>query len=215
MWIDGVLRMVLPREDHFFDLLERGGEAARKSGELLARCCASESARERDAMVDQAIAIEHEADRVIVDVHEALDRTFVTPIDRSDIFTLASELEDVTDCASAALLQFRVHALHEVPKGSRELAQLIGEASVHIAFAVEHLRGLKRLDDVRTRCAAINQLERDGDRLFRSLLADLFEHERDAIRLLKTKELLEALESALDACDDVANALQSLVIKHA
>jgi uncharacterized protein Yka (UPF0111/DUF47 family) len=215
MWIDRAVKWLLPREEHFFDLLERGATCARESSALLVDCCAAATPADREALVERMRDVEHEADRVIAEVYEALNRTFVTPLDRSDIYTLASALEGITDDVFATALQFVVHAMEDLPEGSCELARLILEACGAIADAVKDLRGLKNLGQIRERCKQITNLESEGDRVYRTRLAAMFRTETDAIRLIKHKEFLEGLEETLDACDDVGNALETVVIKNA
>src|SRR4029077_3109425 len=128
MWIDRAVKWLLPREEHFFDLLERGAARALEINALLADCCAAKPHAAREAIVERMHQVEHEADRVIAEVYEALNRTFVTPMDRSDIYSLASSLEGITDDVFATALQVVVHAMEDLPQGSNELASLIRQA---------------------------------------------------------------------------------------
>ncbi|MEO5730774.1 MAG: DUF47 family protein [Byssovorax sp.] len=208
------MKWLLPREEHFFDLLERGAQSALQSSLILVECCQTTTAEERASVIARITDEEHRGDRVIHEVYDALNRTFVTPMDRSDIYALATDLEDITDCVHATVLQTSVHALAEFPPGSVELAQKVQLACEEIDAAVKLLRGMKQLDGIRMRCKKINQLEHDGDQVFRATLGEMFATEKDAIRLLKNKEFLVALERTLDACDDVGNALETLVIKN-
>ncbi len=214
MWLDRVVRWLLPREEHFFDLLEQGAASALKSATILVECCNTRSAEERAAIVHRITDEEHVGDKVIHEVYDALNRTFVTPLDRTDIYQLATEIENITDCVHATVMQIAVHALDSFPPGSVELAEKVKFACVEIDAAVKLLRGMKQLDVIRTLCKKVNQLEHDGDQVFRFTVAEMFKHEKDAILLLKNKEFLEGLERTLDACDDVGNALDALVIKH-
>src|SRR6202453_4238097 len=125
MWIDRAVKWLLPREEHFFDLIERGAARAYEISSLLVDCCAATSHIDREAIVKKIHKVEHEADRVIAEVYEALNRTFVTPLDRSDIYTLAVSLEEVADAVFATALQFVVHAMEDLPEGSSELAELV------------------------------------------------------------------------------------------
>jgi uncharacterized protein Yka (UPF0111/DUF47 family) len=214
MWIDRAVKWLLPREEHFFDLLERGAGLAREVGGLLADCCAAEPG-DREALVDRMHQLEHESDRVIAELYEALNRTFVTPLDRSDIYQLAAALEDIVDDVFATGLQIIVHALEDLPPGSRDLAALIRRACEAIDAAVGELRELKNPEGIREQCALLSRLETDGDQIYRSQLATMFRAESDAIRLIKHKEFLEGLEETLDDCEDVGNALLTIVIKNA
>jgi uncharacterized protein Yka (UPF0111/DUF47 family) len=215
MWLDRAVKWLLPREEHFFDLLERGSQSALRSGALLVECCEASSLVEREATVAKMTDEEHVADKVIHDVYEALNRTFVTPLDRSDIYALATDLENVTDRVHGTMMQIVVHAMEDVPEGSVELAAKVKRSCEEIDAAVKLLRNMKQLDEIRKHCKTIQVLEHDGDQVFRARLGEMFKTEKDAVRLLKHKEFLEGLERALDACDDVANALESLVIKNA
>lgn len=214
MWIDRAVKWLLPREDHFFDLLERGAGLARDVAGLLADCCAAEPS-EREALVARMHQLEHESDDVIADVYEALNRTFVTPLDRSDIYQLASALEGIVDDVFGTALQFVVHAMEDLPPGSCELASLIWRACSAVDSAVGELRELKNAGRIREQCELLDRLESEGDRIFRVRIAEMFRTECDAIRLIKHKEFLEGLEETLDACDDVGNALMTIVIKNA
>jgi uncharacterized protein Yka (UPF0111/DUF47 family) len=214
MWIDRAVKWLLPREEHFFDLLERGACLAREIGDLLAECCAA-SPGDREALVARMRGVEHKADCVIAEVYEALNRTFVTPLDRSDIYQLASSLEGIADDVFATALQVVVHAMEDLPAGSSELAALIRQACGAVETAVGELRGMKDLARIREQCELLDRLESEGDRIFRAQLATMFRSETDAIRLIKHKEFLEGLEETLDTCDDVGNALLTIVIKNA
>lgn len=214
MWIDRAVKWLLPREDHFFDLLERGAGLAREVGGLLADCCAAPSA-EREAIVARMHQLEHESDDVIAEVYEALNRTFVTPLDRSDIYQLASALEGIVDDVFGTALQFVVHAMEDLPPGSCELSALIRRACEAVDSAVGDLRELKNAGRIREQCELLDSLESEGDRIFRTRIAEMFRTESDAIRLIKHKEFLEGLEDTIDACNDVGDALMTIVIKNA
>ncbi|MFO0758486.1 MAG: DUF47 family protein [Byssovorax sp.] len=215
MWLDRAVQWLLPREEHFFDLLERGSASAKKSSAILLECCDAKTAADRMSAIERMTEEEHAADRVIHEVYEALNKTFVTPLDRTDIYSLATDLENITDLVNRTMMQITLHALDDLPPGSRELAVKIGEACAEIDAGVKLLRGMKQLDEIRRHCKAIGKIEHDGDQIFRKTVAEMFKSEKDAIKLLKNKEFLEALEMTIDACDDVSNALEALVIKNA
>ena len=215
MWIDRAVKWLLPREEHFYDLLERGAACALECSQLLVACCDEPTNDGRGAVLARMHEVEHRADRVIQDVYEALNRTFVTPIDRSDIYALATALEDIVDDIYATALQFVVRALDELPEGACELASLIREAGEAIVSAVGMLRGMRDPGAIRERCAELNRLESEGDLIFRTRLTELYRSETDAIRLIKHKEFLAGLEDTLDVCNAVGKALETIVIKNA
>lgn len=215
MWLDRAVKWLLPREEHFFDLLEKGSACVARSGEILLECCNATSSADREGAVARMTDEEHASDKVIHEVYDALNKTFVTPIDRSDIYALATDLENVVDRCHGTITQIVVHAMEDLPPGSAELAEKVNQACKEIDAAVKLLRNLKQHDAIQNHCKALVQLEHDGDQIFRAKIGEMFRTEKDAVRLLKHKEFLEGLENTLDACDDVANALESLVIKNA
>jgi uncharacterized protein Yka (UPF0111/DUF47 family) len=215
MWIDRAVKWLLPREEHFFDLLERGADRAHEISALLVDCCTAGSHTDRQAIVERMHRVEHEADRVIAEVYEVLNRTFVTPLDRSDIYSLSVSLEEVTDAVFATALQFIVHAMEDLPEGSGELVALILRSCEAIRDAVLNLRGMRDPDAIRRGCELLDRLESEGDRIYQTRIGAMFRTEVDAIRLIKHKEFLEGLERALDACEDVGVALRAIVIKNA
>lgn len=214
MWLDRAIKFLLPREDHFFDLLKEGARCAKDASALLVQCVTEANPASREELIKKIKSVEHEADRVIVEVYKELNRTFVTPIDRSDIYKLGSELESITDSIYSTALQISVHAMEDLPPGSKELAVLIQRGCAEIYEAVSELQSKNSHIDVRKRCKSIKQFEDQGDDIFRTQIAHMFKHETDAIRLLKHKEFLEGLESGLDLCDDVGNVLSTVIIKN-
>ena len=215
MWLDRAVKWLLPREEHFFDLLERGAACALDASGLLVQCVEAETLPQRRSIVGKIVDAEHAADKVIHDVYEALNKTFVTPVDRSDIFALATHLERVVDEIKETGAQIVMHSMQDMPPGSVELARKIDQSCREIQQAVKLLRGLKQLELIRKHCQAVYELEHDGDQVFRASIVHVFDTEKDAIALLKHKEFLEGLERTLDVCDDVANSLDTLVIKNA
>jgi uncharacterized protein Yka (UPF0111/DUF47 family) len=212
--LDRAVKWLLPRETHFFDLLERGAACAVQSGVVLVELCRAPQTSRED-IIRRLREIEHDADSVIHDVYDALNRTFVTPIDRTDIYTLATDIEEIVDLNHATANQITVHVLEDLPEGSIDLALLIHRAALEIEMGVKLLRSLKQLEKVKTHCAALNQLEHDGDDIYRARIGALFRSEKNAVRLIQHKEFLEGLERTLDACDQVATALETIVIKNA
>ena len=185
-----------------------------RARDRLVKCTEEADRSSRELTIKKLKEVEHEADRVIVEVYQELNRTFVTPLDRSDIYKLGSELESITDAIYSTAFQIIVHAMEDLPAGSRELAVLVDQACQEILEAVSHLQSKTSHLDIRKRCKNIKSLEDQGDVIFRTQIASMFKSESDAIRLLKHKEFLEGLEGSLDLCDDVGNVLSTVVIKN-
>jgi hypothetical protein len=212
-FIDRLVKTLLPKEEHFFDLLEKGADVAVRAGAVMKSVCSADAAVRKEA-IEQIRDIEHEADGVIHEVYDALNRTFVTPIDRSDIYALATQLEDVVDLCHATAMQIVTHAMEDIPEGALELADLIAAAATEARAAVGELRTLKNLEEVRRRCTQMSKFEHEGDEIFRKRIGALFKNEKNAVHLIQHKEFLEGLEAALDACDHTGKALTAIVIKN-
>jgi len=210
-----LIRVFLPEDGRFFDHLDAAAVAA---DEAAARFLELTRAQGRDAqlvLVERIRQAEHDGDKARREMSEALDRTFVTPIDREDLYHLINALEVVSDFIAATALHLTVHAMDELPLGSQELATTLHKATTLMREIVPLLRSPKGFDRVREGCKALGDLEHEADVIFRLRLGDLFANEKDAIRLLKHKEFLEGLEDAVDRCAIVCNVIETVLIKNA
>ena len=214
MWLDGAIKWLLPREEHFFDLLSKCARCASETGNLLVDCVSDTDPASRERTIARIKEVEREADLIIAQVYKELNRSFVTPIDRSDIYNLGSELESITDEVCSTALQIPIHAIDELPQGSLEFAKLIQSATQEIVAAVAQISSKHGHLEIRKHCKTIKSYEDQGDQVFREQMARMFKNETNAIKLLKHKEFLEGLERTLDLCDDVGNALSTIIIKN-
>lgn len=214
MLFDRIVRWLLPKEEHFYDLLERGADSLREAGKLLGECCREKDFQKREAIIQQIRESERRSDRIIAETYMALNNTFVTPIDRSLIYSLATDMEGISDEIFNTALQIIVHAIEDVPAGSEELAGLIEKACEAIYHGVCGIRSMKDPNSVLAYKTTLETLEHEGDRVFRERTGAMFKTEKDAVRLLKHKEFLEGLEGALNDCDGVGNILGNIVINN-
>ncbi|HEV8305132.1 MAG TPA: DUF47 family protein [Gemmatimonadales bacterium] len=202
---------LLPREEEFFDLFTevatRNKEAAQHLRELF-----DAPPERRTPHVEAIKRLEHEADQVTHEVVSRLDRTFITPLDREDIHQLASDLDDVMDAIDGTARRTQIFRLGVAPPGVRQLVEVIQRM---VAVLGEAVGRLKKGDDVMRYCVEAKSLEEEGDAIYHEALGQLFEKERDAIELIKWKEIYDNLEGTLDQAEDVANVVESITIKHA
>src|SRR5689334_17941281 len=155
--------------------------------------------------------IESECDGLTHNIIQRLNRTFVTPIDREDIHALARSLDDVMDAIDASAALVRLYRLQTVRFGARELARIISASADEVRLALdamEHRKGIA------AHAVEINRLENEADRAHQQAVVRLFDEERDPLVVIKWKETLDFLESATDRCEDVANVLEGVVVKH-
>ncbi|HET7790480.1 MAG TPA: DUF47 family protein [Gemmatimonadales bacterium] len=201
---------LLPREEEFFALFvevaNRNQEAAHFLRELF------QAAPDRRTPTVEALKrLEHEADQVTHEVVNRLDRTFITPLDREDIHQLASDLDDVMDAMDGTARRAQIFRLGPAPEGVKRLTEVIERMTAALAEGVRHL---KKGDDVMRFCVLAKNLEEEGDAIYHESLGQLFEKERDALEVIKWKEIYDNLERTLDQAEDVANVLESISLKH-
>jgi uncharacterized protein Yka (UPF0111/DUF47 family) len=201
---------LLPREEKFFDLFcavaDRNKEAAVHLRKLF------EAPPERRAPHVEALKrLEHEADQVTHEVVNRLDRTFITPLDREDIHQLASNLDDVMDAMDGTARRSEIFRLGPAPEGVKLLCEAIERM---VAVLSEAVACLKQGKEVMQYCIDAKRLEEEGDAIYHDSLGRLFATERDAIEIIKWKEIYDDLERTLDESEDVANVLESISLKH-
>jgi uncharacterized protein len=165
-----------------------------------------------EAKIEEIRRIEHRGDEMTHSIMRKLNQTFITPFDREDIHTLASSLDDVVDFINAACARIVMYRITDPPAEAGQLARLILAQCEELEKAVTHLQ---KSDDVLRHCVEINRLENEADQVSRVAIARLFDHETNPITLIKIKELLEFLETATDKAEDVADVLETVVLKNA
>jgi predicted phosphate transport protein (TIGR00153 family) len=202
---------LIPREERFFADFVAFAEELGGAARLLEDMLAGEQPRWDTA--DEVKEIEHRCDLMTHEIIQRLNRTFVTPIDREDIHALARSLDDIMDAIDDSATGLRIYKITDVRFGARELAHIISSCTAQVKMALEAMEGKR--DGVRQRAVEINRLENEADRLHQQAVSRLFDEERDPIAVIKWKEILAFLESATDRCEDVANVLEGVVVKHA
>ena len=161
---------------------------------------------------DEIKEVEHKCDFLTHGIIQRLNRTFVTPLDREDIHELARSLDDVMDAIDAAAAVIRLYKITRVRAGAKRLVEIVCDSLDGIT---EALHALERRDGVLEMAARIKQLEHEADRVHQDAIVELFDQERDPISVIKWKEIFDFLEAATDRCEDVANLLEGVVVKHA
>ncbi len=201
---------LIPREEKFYDEFVALAGELRSGARLLQEMLAEDPPVWDKA--DEIKEVEHRCDTLTHSIIQRLNRTFVTPIDREDIHALARSLDDVMDAIDASATVVRIYKIDRVRFGARELARIILESTDQVRLAMVALEGRKHVAD---RAVEINRLENEADRTHQTALERLFDEERDPIQIIKWKEILDFLEDATDRCEDVANVVESVVVKHA
>lgn len=200
---------LIPREEKFFVDFTTLADRIVSGATLLERMLSSDPPNWDTAL--QIKQVESECDSLTHNIIQRLNRTFVTPIDREDIHTLAKSLDDVMDAIDAAAAVTRRYHMASLRYGARELASLVWQSAMQVKVAVEALEKRKEVAQV---SMEINRLENAADDIHDEALRRLFDEEKDAITIIKWKEVLDLLEEATDRCEDCANVLEGVVVKH-
>ena len=162
-------------------------------------------------LASQIKDLEHKGDELTHRVIDELNKTFITPIDREDIHDLSAALDDVLDLIDSTATRIVLFRITDPIRAVPEMCAVLLSQAMEIGAAVSNLQDN---DHVVERCIEINRLENDGDRLFQSAIASLFEDVKDPIDVIKRKEIIETLEAATDKAEDVANVLESIIVKN-
>ena len=200
---------LLPREEKFYTDFLALADELKRGARLLEEMLAPE--RPMWDKADEIKEVEHKCDFLTHEIIQRLNRTFVAPLDREDIHALARSLDDVMDAIDASAALVRLYRLETVRVGARELARTITMSTDQVHVALEAMEKHKALT---THAVEINRLENEADRIHQQAVSRLFDDERDPIVVMKWKEALDFLEDATDRCEDVANVLEGVMVKH-
>ncbi len=191
----------------FFELFQKQGDIVSETLSELSKSLLegrSRHARLRD--------LEHDCDDATHAIHNLVNNTFATPLDREDIIQLASSLDDIVDLAEETADKIDLYRVQTVSAPAREMGEYLAKAGVEIAAATRQLQGLAELEPRREE---IHRLENEGDRMLRVAIGDLFSQERNASELVKWKDIYDLLEATMDACEHAANVMDTIAIKNA
>ncbi len=203
---------LFPKTTLFFDLFERSANNVLEGARLMEAFVAETPLKpESLKKIEDA---EHVGDQITHDTFETLNKTFITPFDREDIHALISKLDDILDLiygAANRMMLFKV-----IPSANmKAVIAILTHAVEETAKAVLRLRNMKKPEMILAQCIEINRLENEADDVLRKGISELFDSEKDAISIIKQKEILETLEHATDRCEDVANVIESIILKNA
>jgi predicted phosphate transport protein (TIGR00153 family) len=198
-----------PKDREFFDLFEEAAANIVRGAEMLDQMLADYP--DHAEIVRDIVICEQEGDRITHNVHQKLNSTFVTPIDREDILELVSDLDDIIDLIDEVADYFGIYKIEAPMEQAQALAQVLLRATRQIAEAMPRLRSFTSISQY---TVEVNRLENDGDRISRDAIASLFESGIDPLVVIRWKDIFERLEEAIDACEHVANTLDGIVIKN-
>jgi predicted phosphate transport protein (TIGR00153 family) len=201
---------LIPKETAFFDMFQQAAHNMIEGSRLL-----KDMMEHYQDPVERARRIkdvEHVGDGITHDIARKLNQTFITPIDREDIHGLASALDDILDLVEAVADRFVVFKVAKPTETATKLANILHQAALAVGVGIDRLG--KSHADLTECCVLINSLENEADRVTRDAISVLFEQEKDPIAVIKWKEIYENFEEGTDRCEDVANILERIALKH-
>jgi predicted phosphate transport protein (TIGR00153 family) len=200
---------LIPKDEKYFTMLSELATRVHSGTEVFVKIFDDYDNRTRYA--DEIKGIEVACDTIAARITGRLNSSFITPIDREDIYLLVKELDDVIDTVNSLAIRFDMYSVHILRPEAREMAEILRLATAELEGAF-HL--LEKNQNISEHCKQINVLENRGDKLYRTSIKDLFIKEKDAIEVIKWMAIYEALETAVDRCKDVAETVEAVVVKN-
>ncbi len=209
-----LLQILLPQEKKFFPLFEKASGNLYQTSQVLNTMLKETDFEKREALIREIEHLEHIGDNITHDIYSELKTTFITPFDREDIHELASAIDDIVDYINGSAKRISLYKIIKINPAFIKLSELIINSANEINNAVIGLRNMKNVNKIKESCILINSNENLADEVFENAIANLFDEEQNAIEIIKIKEVLTSLETATDKCEDVANVIESIIVKN-
>jgi predicted phosphate transport protein (TIGR00153 family) len=204
--------MFKSKEISFFDLFVESVQATHQAAQKLETL--TNNYTNIKAQVKSIEEIEHQCDQQVHKILEQLNKSFITPIDREDIFTIAKEIDNITDAIESTAHRFVMLNVSEIRSEAKTLVSLIVQSTRELEGVMDGMRNMKANNALKEKIIEVNRIEDEADDIFRSAITQLFASEPNAIEIIKWKEIFEYLENTIDACEDVANIVEGVVMKN-
>jgi uncharacterized protein len=215
MKFDRLIQKLLPHDENFYKFFEQASHNIVQAAALLKELVVTKEASDRDKLIMQIQELEHHGDSITHQIFSELNATFVTPFDREDIHELASALDDVLDHMDGTASRASLYKLTEFPESVIKLIDVLQLSIGELDLGVGMLRDINKKNELQRVFQKVNDYENIADDIFDNAVAELFDKEKDAIQIIKIKEILVGLETATDKCEDAANVLEGIYIKNA
>lgn len=204
---------LFPKSENFFDHFEELANKIEQGGQFFLEMTRNHNYTE--ARVSRIKEIEHEADVIAHRIYKRMHKTFLTPIDREDIYALVNKMDDVLDNIENTAILLHMYKVKKPGDEIIKQAEILLQAIQKIKEVIHNIRNMKNSQSILDGCVEIHTLENAGDVVLRAIITDLFVKEKDAIELLKWKEIFERLEEAIDGCESISNIVEGIVLKNA
>lgn len=215
MKIDSIIQFFVPKDKKFFPLFEQASSNLVATSKVLYEAVTTSSDEKRKELIREIEHLEHKGDEIAHQIFHELGANFITPFDREDIHELTSVMDDVLDFIHGSAKRIELYKIQTIPSSVVKLAELILRSTEELHKAICELRNLKNISKIKEACVRVNSIENHADDIFNNAIARLFEEETSAIEIIKMKEILAALETATDKCEDAANVIETIIVKNA
>ena len=214
MNLNTIIGIFIPKNDKFFNLFELAVDNLIKISAELKNLMREKDVEKRSELVKIIHEMENQGDEITHDIMVQLSSNFITPFDREDIHSLASAIDDVADFIDATAKRIELYQIVEITEPMRQLTDMVEKSVSEVSVAIRGMRNMKNVLRVKEALVRINSIENQADMILNYAIAELFKTEKDAINLIKVREILEHLETATDRCEDVADVIESIIIKN-
>ncbi len=210
-----ILKFFVPQDKKFFVLFDKAALNVQEAAKIMYQLVTSSNKDERAHFIREIEKLEHIGDDITHEIFNELSRNFITPFDREDIHRLVSAIDDILDYIHGSSKRISIYKVMECSPEMIKLSELLQTQTEELRRVIYELKNLDRIRNVSESLVLINSIENHADDVFDNAVARLFENETDAIQIIKEKEILSALETATDKCEDAANVIDSILIKMA
>ena len=213
MPLSKIFAFLIPQDKNFFKLFAMSSNNLVDISKVFSEMVNAPIER-RPELLKKISDLEHVGDNITHQIFTELSTNFITPFDREDISYLASSLDDIVDYIDGSAKRLETYKLGETSQAMRKLSEIIEQSAKEIHVAVANLKDMSNVVRLREAIVRINSLENHADDIFDNAIAELFENEKDAIKIMKIKEVLSNMETATDKCEDVANVIETIIVKN-
>jgi len=211
-----IFNKLSPKETKFFPMLDEFAEIIARVSKLITECVSNYDYNSAVELFKKIKEQERHGDRLLADVFEKLNTTFITPFDREDIHDLANTLDDVTDHINSCAKRIVMYNPNKIPESAVKIAHILLEGSDILTKAVKMLATLKKdAEKLKEYCNQLHIFENEADDIYETFIIDLFEHEKDAVEIIKMKEIMHELEDAADTMEKAGKVIKTIIVKYA
>ena len=213
MALGKIFSFLVPKDKNFFKLFSQASENLVEISKVFSEMAIA-PIEKRHELLKKISDLEHVGDEITHQIFTELSTNFITPFDREDISYLASSLDDIVDYIDGSAKRIDTYRIEDITPAMKKLCEIIEHSAKEIHIAVSNMRDMNNAVRIREAIVRINSLENHADDVFDTAIADLFDNEKDAIKIMKMKEILSNMETATDKCEDVANVIETIMVKN-